>query len=1026
MSLRQQAGHVSVDTATNGPHLVSGQQVAGPSGHLQSTATEAISPNSRSEALACDEVDQLSNVGTHSAPSSSVARATAILHEAGFSFASNTSTTTAVSLTLTASNDQVSRTEVASAPRAAQPVRPPVDANANVKNAVETSLTQMTDMSTDPDAVQLCHATNIFDLEDDVFSPPPATVGSLSAGNDTTCLSRVMARLHHSAQSHGYTDTHSAQPAVMADSLFLPGSTGPEPRVSPSACEPPSDPSSLMTSIDDDLIRLIASKPFKKQARNLLSEELYSPDSPSAHLASCAHSLSTVTHEEAASRITDTDDALSVDSASVEPALMSPLDRHARDAGLEYTGAPIPDNEGVRIDQLCSLNILDSEPEARYDSITTPLAEIFKVPFVLVSLVDSERQWFKSVVGLPGVTETNRQSSFCAWTLLPRSPEVLVVMDATRDARFRANQLVTGPPHIKFYAGAPLVLSNGHRLGSLCVIDRSPRWFTAEDCNLLCNFAELTVREIERNRAQMRRNFGDDAVPDDCGRSQHAWLVGHMLVHIEDSRWTVKYLNSRASEILGTSQTALVGQDFWDTFSLKGGDSGAPGERFADYIEEHMDVHFTAKAFTDEGRKIWVDLTFRSGTMSQLDDDMPLVAIPMDLDSEESCKSGYWFATVSMAKTAAGAAAPASLPHGSASSIAAGRAAAPQATSIARLLNLTSTPADVKDGDGLLSESSGILRTSSNRRCTISDHDAQLPQGLHLRHIVARSALGAVRMGVLHGDRVLVQAVPVGDGSSSAALRAALLSDSAAELQAAVLPTATVLESGGYMFAIKRLPHKCICSLRTAIHENYFKKAQSADDLYRGVVALDDSKVLPVAAGVAHALAALHQHNVFHGDVSDANVLLLSQTPASGVAAEAAVPVLFSTGARQQRAAGQEQGFDDVAAVREDYCMFVAPERVTNGGELLPGAGAADVWSLGVLLVYLYRFSLPVMTHGPRSLLRIAQEGKLASQILDVDTLPASENYRKLVRTCLDPDPAARPAMTDVCAALQSMRPSTA
>lgn len=150
---------------------------------------------------------------------------------------------------------------------------------------------------------------------------------------------------------------------------------------------------------------------------------------------------------------------------------------------------------------------------------------------MLVSIVDKDRQWFKSVIGLPGVTQTDRTSSFCAWTLLPRIPEVLVVMDARKDARFKSNALVTGAPGIQFYAGSPLVSSSGHRLGSLCVIDRSPRYFTSEDCNLLCNFAELTVREIESERAVERIN-NPTANPDDTLRPSESWLHGTLIVAI--------------------------------------------------------------------------------------------------------------------------------------------------------------------------------------------------------------------------------------------------------------------------------------------------------------------------------------------------------------------------------------------------------------------------------------------------------------------------------------------------------------
>ena len=91
-----------------------------------------------------------------------------------------------------------------------------------------------------------------------------------------------------------------------------------------------------------------------------------------------------------------------------------------------------------------------------------------QLPICLVSLVDRDRQWFKSVQGLPpGVDETERKVSFCAWTLLPPIPQILVVENAQEDVRFKDNYLVTGPPHVRFYGGSPLVLSDGVRIGTL-------------------------------------------------------------------------------------------------------------------------------------------------------------------------------------------------------------------------------------------------------------------------------------------------------------------------------------------------------------------------------------------------------------------------------------------------------------------------------------------------------------------------------------------------------------------------------
>jgi hypothetical protein len=164
--------------------------------------------------------------------------------------------------------------------------------------------------------------------------------------------------------------------------------------------------------------------------------------------------------------------------------------------------------------------------------ITAAPVQVFSTPVVLVSLVDSERQWFKSVVGLPGVTETDRESSFCAWTLLPQVPECLVVTDARNDARFRSNRLVTGPPYIQFYAGCPLLSSNGTRLGSLCTIDMRTRYFTAEDCNVLSNLAEVTVRELEAHNASKLCTFGSESERGEPLRGAAAWDVGILILHV--------------------------------------------------------------------------------------------------------------------------------------------------------------------------------------------------------------------------------------------------------------------------------------------------------------------------------------------------------------------------------------------------------------------------------------------------------------------------------------------------------------
>jgi GAF domain-containing protein len=156
--------------------------------------------------------------------------------------------------------------------------------------------------------------------------------------------------------------------------------------------------------------------------------------------------------------------------------------------------APTPPDEPQRLEALRRLLILDTPPEERFDRIVRFAAEEFDAPIALVSLVDRDRQWFKARVGLE-VCETSRDAAFCAHAIL--EPEVMVVEDALADPRFADNPLVLGPPHIRFYAGSPLVV-DGRRVGTLCVIDTRPRAFDATDAAILRGMRTLVEEALAR------------------------------------------------------------------------------------------------------------------------------------------------------------------------------------------------------------------------------------------------------------------------------------------------------------------------------------------------------------------------------------------------------------------------------------------------------------------------------------------------------------------------------------------------
>jgi GAF domain-containing protein len=168
----------------------------------------------------------------------------------------------------------------------------------------------------------------------------------------------------------------------------------------------------------------------------------------------------------------------------------------------------VPDDEVYRLSALRSLGVLDSDPEPDFDTIVGLGRALFQVPICLVSLIDEQRQWFKARLGLP-VLETGRDISFCGHAIL--GDDVFTVLDAAEDERFHDNPLVLGAPFIRFYAGAPIRLPSGYKIGTVCIISPEPRdRFDEEQKSLLKGLADLAVnafalRALRREMDQARR-----------------------------------------------------------------------------------------------------------------------------------------------------------------------------------------------------------------------------------------------------------------------------------------------------------------------------------------------------------------------------------------------------------------------------------------------------------------------------------------------------------------------------------------
>ena len=223
--------------------------------------------------------------------------------------------------------------------------------------------------------------------------------------------------------------------------------------------------------------------------------------------------------------------------------------------------------ESHRITRLRDLLILDSGPEPVFDSIVKLASDVCGVPIALVSLIDTERQWFKANVGLPGLNETPRDLAFCAHAI--QDDALFEVPDATRDARFSENPLVTGNPDIRFYAGAPLVLDGGVRVGTLCVIDRQARQLDASQRNMLTALARIATQALQSRRdliqraASVRSEY-EQKVADSEARYRAIVEAQAELVSLTQADGTLVFVNTAYASCFGKTPQEMMGQNLFD------------------------------------------------------------------------------------------------------------------------------------------------------------------------------------------------------------------------------------------------------------------------------------------------------------------------------------------------------------------------------------------------------------------------------------------------------------------------------
>jgi diguanylate cyclase (GGDEF)-like protein/PAS domain S-box-containing protein len=271
---------------------------------------------------------------------------------------------------------------------------------------------------------------------------------------------------------------------------------------------------------------------------------------------------------------------------------------------------PPPIDEQVRLARLRALAVLDTAAEPVFDALVQLASDLCGTPIALLSLVDAERQWFKAKVGLPEADQTHRDVAFCDHAI--RSDALFEVPDARADARFESNPLVTGPPGVRFYAGAPLVMSGGERIGTLCVIDHQARRLTSTQAQQLTQLARVAVHALEMrhgllDRALSARSKYERSITTSEARLRALLDAQSELVSQAWADGRLIYVNPAYARHFGLTVEAIVGTNLLDY--VEPADRDAVRARIASVLRSGQVATAENRMSTLDGEERWISWT---------------------------------------------------------------------------------------------------------------------------------------------------------------------------------------------------------------------------------------------------------------------------------------------------------------------------------------------------------------------------------------------------------------------------------
>mmetsp|Transcript_14760 Transcript_14760/g.44574 ORF Transcript_14760/g.44574 Transcript_14760/m.44574 type:complete len:866 (+) Transcript_14760:431-3028(+) len=667
-----------------------------------------------------------------------------------------------------------------------------------------------------------------------------------------------------------------------------------------------------------------------------------------------------------------------------------------------------------------SLNLMDSPPDPQVAHILTSLSKVFSTSSVLLTLCGQQRVWIRNAIGF-AAGDFEWRWAFCGWSLAPPSPTVLVIEDTHQDARFRDNLVVTGEPHIRNFAGSPLVASNGHRLGTLCFLGPDPRKFTAEEMVILVNMAELVVRELEKQAVM-------DASAEQSSKHRHdstvdvplpmymmrsvACFTGQSVAFVDTHQplWQMLHCNMAFSEATDLPFNVAIEAPFWELFQPPfaiGSEAWQAAQEMVAQAGEFVVKGCFVPRAPDLGP---FTLSFRPADRSALDGDTQPVGVPSDVPSAPDSGGRYYFCLVT--STGSDPCSRASVRSASYSS----------------------------DGQAL----PGLKQQEA----------AQTPvTGLKLGALLGKGSFGQVYRGVYNGQAVAVKvcsgALRVGRGKRNKPW-AGVEAVAARNLDhpgivRTLKHTAIILQEGqvvgrhnggdsaasgsdsawadewfdegdpnhpdfdglGAPAPITEMETWIILeycdrgTLQSGIDKGFFRMQRTCRPPSEPNLAV----VMATAIQLADALSYLHSRDIIHGDLTGGNILLTHDDEQ---------PHGFSCKVADF---GLSRGLD-VASVLQTKTYgtvtHMPPELLTEG-QL---SKAADAYAFGTILWEMY--------HGVRAYCGMSHTQVLAAVAIEGKSLKFAKGSHKgleaLAAKCHSPDPLKRPTFPEIKATLEHLQ----